>query len=129
MKMIRRPLAISSVLVALALALALAGTTVAASPYRVLVLRQACTDSGGAHGRGYVLLRVKVREVGASGTNYFKIKSYRQTSSGTNYYRVVERRYDYKASDVVSSRIVIKAQFWSNSAGLLATRTVKGTGC
>ncbi len=148
--MLRRRQIRAAVLASVALALLLPSLAAAASPYQAIVVEQACTTSGGAHGRGYVLLRVKAREVGMSGTNYFVLRSELQWSSGlaystrktypavtssnfpdngTNYYRILQRRYDFKPSDEVSHRLVITVRFRSNTDGLLATRIVRGRGC
>ena len=142
-----RRLTFVSVLAVLAAALALPLPTLAASPYQVKVLINACPDTGGAHNRGYLELKVRAREVGKSGVNYFVVKSRQEWSSGldwstrfkfpkershvfpndsTNYYHVTDRRYDYKKSDDVLNRLVITVEFWSNRHGLLATRTVHG---
>jgi hypothetical protein len=144
--MIRR-LSLVGVLVALGAALALPLPTAAANPYQVQVLVNACPDTGGAHNLGYLELKVKAREVGTSGVNYFLVKSRQQWSSGigwstrfkfpnekskifpndsSNYYHVTDRRYDYKPSDEIINRLQITVEFWSNSHGLLATRTVNG---
>ena len=116
-------------------------------PYRAIVLDEACVrPRGGAYGHGYLELVVKAKEIGASGTNYFVIKSKLETSTGagwgtvmswpveysstfpddtSNYYRIVDRRKDLHKSEQYAYRIVIKVQFWSNRAGLLAIRTAK----
>ena len=132
---------------ALGAALALPLPTAAANPYQVKVLVDACPDTGGAHNRGYLELKVKAREVGISGVNYFVIKSRQEWSSGlgfstrsrsprkrqtvfpndaTNYYHVTDRRYDYTKNDEIINRLVITVEFWSNSHGKLASKTVKG---
>jgi len=145
--MIRR-LSFIAVLTALGAALALPLPTAAANPYQVKVLVNACPDTGGAHNRGYLELKVKAREVGVSGVNYFIIKSRQEWSSGvgwstrftfpkeksmvfpndaSNYYHVTDRRYDYTKSDEITNRLVITVEFWSSSRGKLAWQTV--TGC
>jgi hypothetical protein len=146
-----RRLSLLWVMVLCAAGLALpAVAAAAANPYQVTVLAQACKYHGGAHGAGYVLLNVKAREIGQSGTNYFVVKSEVQASSGlawgtqvkwpketslvfpddsSNYYHLTDRRYDFPKGFEVGARIVIRVQFWSNTNGLLATRTVNGTAC
>ena len=144
--MIRR-LALISVLAAIGAALALPFPTAAANPFQVKVLVNACPDTGGAHNLGYLELKVKAREIGQSGVNYFLVKSRQEWSSGvgwstrfsfpneksmvfpndaSNYYHVTDRRYDYRKSDEIVNRLVITVEFWSNAHGLLATKTVKG---
>ena len=144
--MIRR-LSFVVALAALAAAFALPLPAMASSPYQVKVLTNACPDTGGAHNLGYLELKVKAREIGQSGVNYFVVKSRQEWSSGvgwstrfnfpkeksdvfpndsSNYYHVTDRRYDYKKSDEITNRLVITVEFWSNSHGLLATRTVNG---
>jgi hypothetical protein len=147
--MIRPRLAISTMLAALALTLTFTGAAAAlpAGQFQTNVLRNLCPETGGMNGHGYLLLRVKVREMGMSGANYFVIKSSMQEpltggswrnvskwpketstnfpDNGTSYYRVVERRYDYTPDDFYY-RIQMKVQFWSNSHGLLMTKTVNG---
>ena len=145
-----RRLSFIGLLVAIGAALALPLPTLAASQYQVIVKVNHCQYSGGAHGHGYVELKVQAREVGVSGTNYFVVLSAHQESSGvswatqstwpketstnfpndsTNYYHVTDRRYDFTKLDEISNRLVITVKFKSNSLGVLATRTVKGQGC
>ena len=142
--MIGRRVGAGSSVLGVALAVMLATGALAASPYQAVVLEDVCTDSGGQHGRGYIKLKVKAREVGASGTNYFKIKSRLEWSSGiawstrstwpvevsttfpnnaTNYYRNVTRRYDFRPNDDVSHRIWMKVEFWSSTDGLITSKT------
>lgn len=139
-----------SILVALGLALLMPLSTLAATPFQATAIKQACTTSGGAHGGGYVELKVKGREVGLSGTNYMVFKSKLQANSGiswstqktfpddqsnvfpndsSSYYHVTDRRYDFPRGFGVYARIVTTVEFWSNSSGLLAKRTVKGASC
>lgn len=145
-----RRLSLLWVLVVCAAGLALPAGAMAANPYQVSVRAQACTYHGGAHGAGYLILNVKSREIGVSGTNYFVVKSEVQANSGiswgtqvkwpkemstvfpndsTNYYHLTDRRYDFPKGWEVGARIVMRVQFWSNTNGLLATRTVNGTPC
>lgn len=43
-------------------------TTTATTPYLYRILKNVCTLSGGAYGYGYVQLKVRLTEVGSSGT-------------------------------------------------------------
>ncbi len=147
--MIRRVITLAVPVLLLLLALP-GGAAAAASPYRVNVKIDHCQFHGGAHGRGYVELKVKSREVGKSGTTQFVILSERQESSGlpfgpgkpypkeksaifpnngTSYYHVTDRRYDFTKNDEVSSRLVITVKFKNGAGHVLATRTVTGTPC
>ena len=148
--MFRTRLAVGSVAVALSLLLSLAGNVAASSSFQTTVQQNVCTRSGGAYGRGYVLLSVKAIEVGLSHTNYFIVRSRTQISLGidwstggtwqvrtsshfadnsTNNSFVVTRRHDFKAADWMGFRIQMKVQFWSEDFGLLTTKTVNSKGC
>ena len=126
------------------LALMLPATAVGSSQYQEIVLDQSCTQHGGAYGHGSIGLSVKAKEIGASGTNYFVIKSKVQTSTGagwgtvfawpdkmssvfpddaTSHHRVIDRVYDKPTK--FAYKLIITVQFWSNTDGLLATRTAK----
>jgi len=145
-----RRLSFFSVLLALAGAFALPGAAAASSAFQVATKIDHCQFTGGAHGRGYVELKVRAREVGTSGTNYFLVLSQRQESSGlafgtaatwpketsskfpnnsTSYFHVTDRRYDFTKNDEVSNRLVITVKFKNNAGDVLATRTVKGSAC
>ena len=129
---------------------AMPGTVAAASPYQVRVKIDHCQFSGGAHGRGYMELKVRARELGKSGTNFFVVNSEIQASSGvgfstqstwpketsnkfpndsTNYFHVTDRRYDFTKNDEVAFRIVITVKFKNNAGHTLATRTITGKTC
>ena len=134
-----------------AAAFAMPGTAAAAaSPYRVAVLVDHCQSTGGAHGRGYVELKTKAREIGKSGTNVFVVLSELQESSGlgfstqstwpketsmtfpnnaTNYFHVTDRRYDFTKNDELATRLVITVKFRNSAGKTLATRTVDGSPC
>ncbi len=145
--MIRR-LVLVSILAAIGVAAALPLPAAAANPFQVKVLINACPDTGGAHHVGYLEIKVKAREIGQSGVNYFLVKSRQEWSSGigwstrftfpneksmvfpndsSNYYHVTDRRYDYTKNDEITNRLVVTVEFWSNTHGKLASRTV--TGC
>jgi hypothetical protein len=137
-------------LAAVALALLMPASTFAATPFRTSIVSQTCTYHGGAHGRGYVELVVKGKEIGMSGTNYMVFKSKLQASSGlaystqfkfkteisnifpddaSNYYHVDSHRWDFPRNFEIGARIVTTIQFWSSNDGLLYSRTIKGDGC
>jgi hypothetical protein len=137
-------------LAAVAAALALPASVAAADPYQVAVKVDYCQRTGGAHGHGYVELKVKAREVGTSGTNYFVVLSEFQGSSGlgfstqstwpketsnvfpndaTNYFHVSDRRHDFTRNEEVVYRIVITVKFKNNAGDVLATRKVVGSTC
>lgn len=148
--MLRPRVAAGSAMLALSLLVSLSGSTVAASSYQAIVLRDACIYSGGAHGTGYLLYKVKVREVGLSGTNYFTIKSMLQKNSGVrwrtvstwpketsshfaddsvSHYRIVTRRYDHFELGSIGTRVQMIVQFWSDDYGLLTTMKVNSIPC
>ena len=146
-----RRISMVALLAVAAAAFAMPGNAAAAaSPYRVAVKIDHCQSTGGAHGRGYVELKVKAREVGKTGTNYFLVLSERQESSGlgfstqstwpketsmtfadnaTNYFHVTDRRYDFTKNDELVTRLVITVKFKNNAGKTLATRTVDGSPC
>jgi len=132
------------------LGLLLAGvmaTNVLAVSFNFATVRNVCETSGGNHGFGYVLLKVRVTEYGKSGANYFRILSKAQYKNGSgwhtllNYgwsesshfpndndtwYSRLQRRFDPDGTpDALSHRIWMKVQVWSNSQGLLAERIMK----
>jgi hypothetical protein len=110
-------------------------------------LKNACETSGGAYGFGYTALKVRVKEFGVSGANYFRILSKAQYKNGSgwhtlinygweysntfpnnsvNYYHDLKRRFDPDGTpDALSHRIWMRAQVWSNSSGLLAEKIIK----
>jgi hypothetical protein len=145
-----RRLAIVATLASIVAAFVLPGTAAAADPYHVIVKINHCQYTGGAHGRGYLELKVKAREVGTSGTTHFVVLSARQQSSGlafstvetypeelsstfpndsTNYFHVTDRRYDLTKADEISNRLVITVKFKNDAGKTLATRTINGSGC
>lgn len=147
--MIRR-LFLALGLATVSLALALPSGVAAANPYRVSVQIDHCQTSGGAHGRGYVELKVKARELGKSGTTHFVVLSELQESSGlgfstqhtypketsstfpnnaTNYFHVTDRRYDFTKNDELSTRLVITVKFKAANGHVLSTKTVDGSPC
>ena len=141
----RRSIGLGGVL-GLLLAAALATNALAVS-FNFSTIRNVCETSGGAHGFGYVLLKVRAKEFGMSGANYFRIlikTQYKNGSgwhtlvnhgwslssvfpnNGDNYYYQLGRRFDPDGTpDALSHRIWMRVQVWSNSQGLLAERIMK----
>ncbi len=70
---------------ALAAAFALPVSVAAASPYQVNVAINDCGHQGGAHGRGYIQIKLSLQEVGKSGTTHFVVSSELQASSGLGF--------------------------------------------
>jgi hypothetical protein len=147
--MIRRvPLAVALGL--LFAAFVLPGSVAASSDYRVTVLVDHCQFTGGAHGRGYVKLKVEIEEIGKSGTTHFVVSGKRQESSGLAFSTVqtyppqssgnfpndsnttstdAHLRYDFTKNDELTERLVMTVKFKDGSNMTLATRTVKGSNC
>jgi hypothetical protein len=132
------------------LGILLAGTLATSAlgvSFNFATIKDVCVTSGGAHGFGYTTLKVKVKEFGMSGANYFRILSkvqYRNNSgwhtlhnfgweysntfpnNGDNYYHVLQRRFDPDGTpDALAHRIWMRAQVWSNNSGLLAEKVMK----
>jgi hypothetical protein len=140
-------------LLAVALSLVLAGTSLAGSPFRYIELKDVCQTSGGAHGFGYLTFKVRVKEIGMSGANYFRIKSKVQykdpngagwytlktwgweysssfPNNSTTYYHDLKRRFDPDGTpDASAHRMWMRVQVWSNSAGLLDEMIMTGQKC
>ena len=122
-------------------------TSALAVSFNFATLKNVCETSGGAHGFGYVRLRVRVTEYGMSGANYFKVLSKTQYKNGSgwhtlinhgwntsetfpndgdNWYFIQNRRFDPDGTpDALSHRIWMRVQVWSISQGLLAERIMK----
>ncbi|HYI23041.1 MAG TPA: hypothetical protein VEX62_10440 [Candidatus Limnocylindrales bacterium] len=67
---------LGSVALAIALALLVPATTVAASPFRYTVLRSECLPNYSQDPiQGDIYMKVKVKEVGLSGANYFRVRT------------------------------------------------------
>jgi len=137
----------------LALIVALSGTVTAAEQLQVITLKDECSLTGGAHGNGFLHLKIKVREVGVSGVNYFVIKSSagdyyapggykptwykwpKETSSNfaddsVTHYRNVDRRFDFPASeDYPEGSIRMIVSFMSNTHGVVKTMVVDSDFC
>lgn len=145
-----RRISMVALLAVAAAAFLMPGSVSAANPYLVAVKIDHCQSTGGAHGRGYVELKTKAREIGKSGTNVFVVLSERQESSGlgfstqsswpketsmtfpdnaTNYFHVTDRRYDFTKNDELVTRLVITVKFRNTAGKTLATRTVDGSPC
>ena len=143
----------ASGLLALFLAVALAVPVAATSPFRFRELIDTCQLSGGDFGFGYLRYKVRVRELGLSGANYFRIRSkvqYRD-ENGAGWFTLkawdwvyspsfpnnsndhlfeLGRRFDPDGTpDATAHRIWMRVQVWSNSTGLLAEQIMTGQKC
>lgn len=140
-------------LLAILLSLVMAGSVLATSPFRYIELKDVCQTSGGDHGFGYLAFKVRVKEIGMSGANYFRIRSkvqYRDANgagwytlkawaweysntfpdNGATYYYDLKRRFDPDGTpDASSHRMWMRVQVWSNNAGLLSERIMTGQKC
>lgn len=140
----------------LCLALLLPASALGAyAPYRSVVLRAACTNSGAAHGFGKVVLKVEALSHADAGTNYFVFKTRRQerindawvtverttTRSETfpdnydpdHFFSVVNKaKYVFSNASHPRTRLLTKIQFWDERPGgdvLLATHGHRTRGC
>jgi hypothetical protein len=143
----------ASGLLALLLTVVLVAPTFATRPFLFKELRDICTLSGGLHGFGYVKYKVRVKELGTSGANYFRIRSkvqYRD-ENGAGWFTLkawdwvyspsfpnnsndhafdLGRRFDPDGTpDATAHRIWMRVQVWSNSSGLLAEQIMTGQKC
>ena len=148
-----RRLAMTWMVLVVALALALPAETLAINRYRAYAFGNYCTLAGGANGYGEAGLSVQAKEVGLSGVNHFKtISKVQQGPSSTGPWQTyatwpaywstpfpndstsnhieIYREFAF-TSDAQTKyhRIVIKIQYWSYALGLRAIRTVKGKAC
>jgi hypothetical protein len=143
----------ASFLLALLLSIVIATLTFATSPFRFRELRDVCTLSGGLNGFGYLVFKVRVREIGMSGANYFRIRSkvqYRD-ENGAGWFTLktwdwvysapfannandhifeLRRRFDPDGTpDATAHRMWMRVQVWSISNGLLAEQFMTGQKC
>ena len=143
----------ASALLALLLTVVIVTPTFATSPFRFRELRDVCTLSGGDFGFGYLVLKVRVRELGSSGANYFRIRSkvqYRDPD-GNGWFTLkawdwvysnpfpnnsndhsfeLRRRFDPDGTpDASAHRMWMRVQVWSISSGLLAEEIMTGQKC
>jgi len=128
----------------------LPGSVAASNDYHVTVLVDHCQFTGGAHGHGYVKLKVEIKEIGKSGTTHFVVSGKRQESSGLAFSTVqtyppqssgtfpndanststdAHLRYDFTKNDELTERLIMTVKFKDGSNMTLATRTVKGSNC
>ena len=61
-------------------------------------IRNVCETSGGAHGFGYVLLKVRAKEFGVSGANSFRILSKVQYKNNSGWHTLIN--HGWKVSSV-----------------------------
>jgi hypothetical protein len=142
---VRRGGLLSLVLLAL---VAPAPTQAAPGDFSFEVLRNSCTDTGKDFGHGEVLLKVKVKENGASGANKFTLAAvaqhYRASTNSwvteytwdkfkttfpddaNSYYHV--RWFAYDPKEGKEHRIVLKMKILHNKQ-VLASRTVISKSC
>ncbi len=134
------------------LGLLLAGTmatSALAVSFNYTTIKSVCQTSGGAHGFGFVRLKVKVTENGKSGANYFRIVSKAQYKNDSGWHTLVNygqnttetfpnnnqswsyelnRRFDPDGTpDALSHRIWMRVQVWSINNGLLSERIMKNS--
>ena len=143
----------ASTLLAFLLTVVLVAPSVATSPFRFRELTDFCTLSGGDHGFGYLKYKVRVREIGLSGANYFRIRSkvqYRDENgagwftlktwdwkyssvfpnNSNDHYFELGRRFDPDGTpDATAHRMWMRVQVWSVTTGLLAEQIMTGQSC
>lgn len=120
----------------------------APSDFEFNVLRNRCTTSGGDFGRGEVLLKVRVTEIGLSGANKFTLSAVAQhykarTDTWVNEYswntfKVTfpndansyhhTRWFAYDPKDRRKHQIVLVVKVWHNRK-VLASRTITSKSC
>src|SRR5215213_5273635 len=83
----RRTIGVSGLL-GLLLAAVLSTSALAVS-FNFTTVKNVCETSGGNHGFGYVLLKVRVDEYGKSGANYFRILSRAEYKNGSGWHTLV----------------------------------------
>lgn len=74
----RRRLGLGWALFVIVLALMVPATAAAYSPFRYTVMKNQCSLYGGLYGEGYVRFKVKLTEIGWSGTTQFQTETYLQ---------------------------------------------------
>lgn len=125
-----------------------APTRAAPGDFSFEVLRNSCTNTGKDFGHGEVLLKVKVKENGASGANKFTLAAVAQhykprtdtwiteytfdtvkvkfPDDANSYYHT--RWFAYDPKEGKEHRIVLVMKIWHNRQ-VLASRTVTSKGC
>ncbi len=142
----------TAALLAVLLAAVVSTTTLAATPFRYTVLRDVCELGGGDHGFGFLKLKVRVKEIGTSGAEFFRIRSKVQMktespgwktiqdwgweysddfpNNSTSYYHDLSRRYDPDGAfgNALAFRIWFRVQVWRFNE-LLDQKVVIGQKC
>ncbi len=138
-------LTLGSVALAIAVAMLLPATTIAAvTPHRVVVLQAACTSGQGLYGYGKVVLKLQAIAQNihddVPDTNYFIFNSRRQekiagvwvtveqsvvqstfspdSPSGALYFDAVNKmKHDFTAAEHPRTRILMRVEFWDERPG------------
>lgn len=125
-----------------------APTQAAPGDFSFEVLRNSCTNTGKDFGHGEVLLKVKVRENGASGANKFTLAAIAQHYKASTDTWVTEYTFDivrvkfpddansyyhtrwfaYDPKEGKEHRLVVVMKIWHNKQ-VLASRTVTSKSC
>ena len=135
-----------STLTALVLAIAVPSTVLAAGPFSYTVLRDVCR---GEDRPVTLTLKVKVREVGMSGANYFRVRTTAIESWNGSWHTVKDWGWEYSNSfpndadnwyhvrahtwemngDHDAAKLRMKVQVWSNTQGMLSQKVITGDLC
>ena len=149
-----RRLGLATIMSLLALALLMPGTALGAyAPYRSVVLRAVCTNSGGLYGHGKIVLKVEGLSYADADTNYFVFKVRRQEKVNGVWVNVEKTthtsavfpddtegvfsavnksKYVFPTAEHPRTRLLTKIQFWDERAGadvLLAVHGHRTAGC
>jgi hypothetical protein len=152
----KRRIGLGGIVSVLTLALLLPSTALGAyAPYRSVVLRAACTTSGGLYGYGKVVLKVEAFSYAQAGTNYFVFKTRRQekidgvwvtverttqqsaifpddTDPEYSFSAINKVKYAFPTASHPRTRLLTKIQFWDQRPGgdvLLAAHGHRTGGC
>lgn len=132
----------------LLVALIVPGTARAADTFEFTILRSSCTSTGHDFNHGEILLKVKVKENGASGANKFALAAVAQHHKAGNDTWVTEYTFDtfkvtfpddgnsyyhtrwfaYDPKDKSEHRIVVTIKVWHNKH-VLASKTLTSKSC
>lgn len=136
----------ASTLLALLLALTIPATALGGSPFRYRVLTDKCR---GTDRPVTLTLKVRVKELGVSGANYFRVRTKALEHYGGSWHTVNDWGWEYStgfpddadnyyhdrghthelngAHD--AAKLKMRVQVWSNSQGLLDEKTIVGKLC
>ncbi len=129
-------------------ALIVPGTARAAGTFEFNILRNSCTSTGHDFGHGEILLKVKVKENGASGANKFTLAAVGQHHKASTDSWVTEYTFDtfkvtfpddansyfhtrwfaYDPKDKSEHRIAVTIKIWHNRT-VLASKTLTSKSC